>query len=213
VEVAVAVPTSTTFAAPPGGVTAIPGPPAAPEVLGTITIEASEVFCDLISAVYGFCTHSIMDAVLAQNPGIRDPGLVLAGTSILFPAPPFSLRAGTDPGHVIVLSTWKNLADAYAQVRRFRQGDFPSQAGIDGPAPAPGGGPISRYSSYGGLACRILPVWSPALGAGFHVILDKLLDSREDAMAAARELPEVPAPRTESFADWDKDTLIYAKRN
>ncbi|MFH1154508.1 MAG: AAA family ATPase [Pseudomonadota bacterium] len=181
-----------------------------PTLLGTLTIEKNELLCDLVTAIYGFCTNSIISHVLKFNPEISDPGTILAGTSIVFPVPPFSFKAGSDSRYVIVLSTWQTLKDAYSQVRRFHQGDFPVNS-LSGTTA--GSGPISRYSSFAGIHCRILPVWSADLGLAFHVIVDKPQDTMEDAEALIKGLQEVMTATLKTFTAWDRETVIYEKRN
>ena len=42
----------------------------------------------MLSAVYGECTHSIIEEIIRVNPEIRDPDIIMAGSEILFPAIP-----------------------------------------------------------------------------------------------------------------------------
>jgi general secretion pathway protein A len=187
-----------------------PPDPAPPRVLGKLTIERNELFCDLVSAVYGLCTYSVIDEVLASNPGIKDPGTIIAGTTLVFPVPSFSFRAGDDLRYVVVLSTRKALDEAYAEVRRFRRGDQPL---VPGPGESGRLGPLARYSSASGFPVRVLPAWSPDQGLCFHVVIDKPYDTREDAQAAAQGLPGLFPGVPEPLSSLGQQTLIFAKRN
>jgi hypothetical protein len=137
----------------------------------------------LIHKVYGTYSNKNFRAIILANPHIVDPDLVEVGRPIQLPAIP----AGVKPLNKNVW--WVKIAE---------KGSL--QEGFD----------LLRTYPDSAPPARLIPLWQPATGLRFVVILKQFFTNPDAAQFQLKLLPPSLPASVEVMGSWGEQTIFYA---
>jgi len=153
------------------------------ETLGTLNLRRNETISGLIHKVYGNYSNKNFRAIILANPHIVDPDLVEVGRPIQLPAIPVGVKP-------LIKNVW--------WVKIAEKGSL--QEGFD----------LLRTYPESAPPARLIPLWQPATGLRFVVILKQLFSSPEAAGLRVTLLPPSLSASGEVMGSWGEETVFYA---
>jgi general secretion pathway protein A len=153
------------------------------ETLGTLNLRRNETISGLIHKVYGNYSNKNFRAIILANPHIVDPDLVEVGRPIQLPAIPVGVKP-------LIKNVW--------WVKIAEKGSL--QEGFD----------LLRTYPESAPPARLIPLWQPATGLRFVVILKQLFSSPEAAGLRVALLPPSLSASGEVMGSWGEETVFYA---
>ncbi|HUH66700.1 MAG TPA: AAA family ATPase [Syntrophales bacterium] len=155
-----------------------------PEFLGKVELRSGRTIWRLLNDFYGDFDKDLLRKVARANPHIRNLARVSAGEVIELPAIP----AKDNP-----------LGPGKCWVRIARSGQI--------------GEVYELYKNYlpSIPSLYFLPYWNSREGLGFAVVMKEGFANLDDAIAAARRLPQPLAANAEVFAKVSDDTVFFKR--
>ncbi|MGA3206918.1 MAG: AAA family ATPase [Syntrophales bacterium] len=155
-----------------------------PDLLGNVELKSGRTIWRLLNDFYGDFDREQLRKVARANPHIKNLSRVSAGEIIELPAIP----AKSNP-----------LASGKCWVRVARSGKIDEI--------------YELYKNYHPIlpSLNFLSYWNSREGLAFTIVLKDGFSSMEDALSAARRLPQPLAGNAEVFAKVSDDTIFFKK--
>ncbi len=155
-----------------------------PEYLGDIITAPGETFGDMIRRIYGpwsFKAENIK-SVLAVNPDLKNPELLLVGHKIRFPTIPVTLTSKAEEVWWVRIITFDNIQNAYRFLRKHRK--TPTRM-------------------------LIIPSRDESGQVFMNILLQKYFKDKESAQKAIQALPDISTAQTEVLHGLDPAFFYY----
>jgi general secretion pathway protein A len=159
-----------------------------PLSLGLMTVKKGMTLWWIIYDIYGSAGHEILDAVIRENPHIKNKNIIEEGYTLMLPSIPAKLDSSKTGKFVLLLKDGENIEEIYDffNKNRYRK-DLPSMI--------------------------FLPYWEKTNNSvRYAVIVNKNYDSAQDAGDLVKKLPQELAGGVKIISNWNNDTIFFNRR-
>ena len=155
-----------------------------PDLLGKVELKSGRTIWRLLNDFYGDFDGDQLKKVARANPHIKNLSKVNAGEIIELPAIPATSKPLTSGKCWVRVARSEKIDEIYELYKNY-QPALPS--------------------------LNFLPYWNSREGFAFAIVLKDGFSNVEDALAAARQLPQPLAKDAEVFAKVSDDTIFFKK--
>jgi hypothetical protein len=155
-----------------------------PELLGRVELKSGRTIWRLLNDFYGGFDGEQLRKVARANPHIKNLSRVSAGEIIELPAIPAKSNPLASGKCWVRVARSEKIDEIYELYRNY-QPTLPS--------------------------LNFLPYWNSREGLAFTIVLKDSFSSMEDALGAARRLPQPLAGNAEVFAKVSDDTIFFKR--
>jgi hypothetical protein len=156
-----------------------------PDFLGKVELKSGRTIWRLLNDFYGDFDREQLKKVARANPHIKNLSRVSAGEIIELPAIPAKSNPLASGKCWVRVARSEKIDEIYELYKNY-QPTLPS--------------------------LNFLPYWNSREGLAFAIVLKDSFSSMEDALGAARRLPQPLAGNAEVFAKVSDDDTIFFKR-
>jgi len=159
-----------------------------PLSLGLLTVKKGMTLWWIIYDIYGSAEHEIIDAVIRENPHIKNKNMIEEGYTLMLPSIPAKPDSSNTGKFILLLKDGNNIEEIYNYFNKNRyRKDLPSLI-------------FSPYWEKTGSSVR------------YAVIVNKNYDSAQDAGELVKKLPQELAGSVKIISNWGNDTVFFNSR-
>jgi hypothetical protein len=155
-----------------------------PDLLGKVELKSGRTIWRLLNDFYGDFDREQLKKVARANPHIKNLSRVSAGEIIELPAIPAKSNAFASGKCWVRVARSEKIDEIYELYKNY-QLTLPS--------------------------LKFLPYWNSREGLAFAIVLKDGFSNMEDALVAARRLPQPLATNAEVFAKVSDDTIFFRR--
>jgi len=160
-----------------------------PLSLGLLTVKKGMTLWWIIYDIYGSTGYEIIDAVIRENPHIKNKNIIEEGYTLMLPSIPAKLDSSNKIGKfVLLLKDGGNIEESYDYFNKNRyRKDLPSLI-------------FSPYWEKSGQSVK------------YAVVVNRKFNSAEEASELVKKLPQELAGGVKIISNWDNDTVFFNRR-